>query len=211
MIIAPRKREQVIPLPVVLVSTLGNSGVRNIAPWSNFSPVLRPLDEILLASWIKRDTLDNIRDTGEFVVNVPPASMAEKAMTCAKNFPPEVDEFVEAGLKPRQSKKVAVPGIEGSLAWLECVLVEEISRERFSLIIGKVIHLEVDDSFFNQAGEMDYERAAPLGVILGDQGMWFTRPVAAGRYARFSDMFLNNHDVSGVFDETSPIPRSKDY
>ncbi|HPJ30159.1 MAG TPA: hypothetical protein PLZ42_02070 [Methanothrix sp.] len=35
-------------------------------------PILRPADEISMASWTKRDTLDNIRETGEFVVNVPP-------------------------------------------------------------------------------------------------------------------------------------------
>ncbi|MCL6479985.1 MAG: flavin reductase family protein, partial [Peptococcaceae bacterium] len=66
MILAPRKREQIIPLPVVLISTVGEDGVRNIAPWSNITPILRPLDDIVLASWIKRDTLNNIRKTREF-------------------------------------------------------------------------------------------------------------------------------------------------
>jgi flavin reductase (DIM6/NTAB) family NADH-FMN oxidoreductase RutF len=41
-------------------------------------------------------------------------------------------------------------------------LTEEISREKYSLVIGTVVHLEVDDGFFNEAGEMDYERAMPL-------------------------------------------------
>jgi len=128
----------VLPLPVVLISTVSQEGVRNAAPWSNVTPILRPFDEIMIASWIKRDTLNNIRQTGEFVVNVPPAGMEEQVIICSKNYPPEVDE-----------------------------------------------------RFFNKAGEMDYERAKPLSVMLGDKGMWFTRPVFAGRYAEYAEMFLS--------------------
>lgn len=56
MILKPRQREQALPQPVVLISTVGKNGVRNIAPWSNITPILRPFDDIILASWIKRDT-----------------------------------------------------------------------------------------------------------------------------------------------------------
>jgi flavin reductase (DIM6/NTAB) family NADH-FMN oxidoreductase RutF len=73
---------------------------------------------------------------------------------------------------------------------MECTLVEEISRKNYSLIIGKVVHLEAEDKFFNEAGEMDYENAQPLSIMLGDRGMWFTRPVYVGKYAEYSEMFL---------------------
>ncbi|WP_006524723.1 hypothetical protein [Desulfoscipio gibsoniae] len=62
------------------------------------------------------------------------------------------------------------------------------------MVIGTVVHLEVDDGFFNEAGEMDYERAMPLSVMLGEKGLWFTRPVYAGRYADYSEMFLRKED-----------------
>jgi len=98
-------------------------GIRNAAPWSNFTPILRPLDEVLLASWLKRDTLENIRHTKEFVVNIPGVGMEDAVMICARNYPPEVDEFQEAGLRPRPSTIVGAPGIEGCLAWAECTLL----------------------------------------------------------------------------------------
>jgi flavin reductase (DIM6/NTAB) family NADH-FMN oxidoreductase RutF len=116
MILKPSQRGQIMPLPVVLISTASRSGIRNAAPWSCVTPVLRPLDEVLIASWLKRDTLDNIRQTGEFVINVPRAGMEDAVMICARNYPPEVDEIVEAGLTPRPSKVVKAPGIEGCLA-----------------------------------------------------------------------------------------------
>jgi flavin reductase (DIM6/NTAB) family NADH-FMN oxidoreductase RutF len=190
MILKPNQREHILPLPVVLISTVSKEGIRNAAPWSNFTPILRPLDEVLLASWLKRDTLENIRQTGEFVVNVPTAGMEDAVMITARNYPPEVDEFLEAGLKERPSTKVKPPGIEGCLAWAECVLEEEIAREKYVLLVGRVVHLEADDRFFNSQGEMDFERARPLGVMLGKEGMHFTHPASTGRYAEYREMFM---------------------
>jgi flavin reductase (DIM6/NTAB) family NADH-FMN oxidoreductase RutF len=198
MILKPREREQILPLPVLLISTISSNGVRNAAPWSCFIPVLRPFDEVLLASWLKRDTLENIRQTGEFVVNVPPAGMEDAVMICARDFSPEVDEFQEAGLKARPSTKVKPPGIDGCLAWAECVLEEEIVRKRFVLVIGRVVHLEADDRFFNFRGEMDFQRARPLGVMLGRDGMSFTYPEFSGRLAEYKEMFQGRSDRAEV-------------
>jgi len=189
MILKPNQRENILPLPVVLITTVSKDGVRNAAPWSNFTPVLRPLEEVALASWIKRDTLENIRQTGEFVVNIPPVGMEDAVMICARNYPPEVDEFLEAGLKARPSAKVKAPGIENCLAWAECVLEEELVREKFVLIIGKVVHLEVDEQSFNADGSMNFQRAKPLSAMLGKDGMSFTYPAFSGRYAEYREMF----------------------
>ncbi|QSZ26775.1 flavin reductase family protein [Aceticella autotrophica] len=201
MILEPRKREQIMPLPVVLISTIGKDGVRNAAPWSCVMPVLRPLDDIAIASWIKRDTLNNIRETGEFVVNVPTVDMIEAIVISSRDYPPDVDEFEKAGLKPRISQKVKAPGIDGCIAWAECSLVEEISRKNYSIVIGKVIHLEVNDSFFNKDGEMDYEKAKPLSVMLREKGMHFTYPVFTGKEMKYTEMFLSNKDQASVIEE----------
>jgi flavin reductase (DIM6/NTAB) family NADH-FMN oxidoreductase RutF len=195
MRLKPSKREQIFPLPVVLISTVSKEGVRNAAPWSNITPVLRPLEEVMLASWLKRDTLTNIRETGEFVINVPPVGMEEAVMVCSRNYPPEVDEFEIAGLKPRPSDKVKAPGIEGCLAWAECIFEEEILREKFSLIIGKVVNLEVDEKFFDEEGKMDFEQAKPLSCILGSKGLTFTCPGSTGKSADYSEMFLGGKEA----------------
>ena len=190
MKLKPGKREQIFPLPVALISTISKNGVRNVAPWSNITPILRPLEEVILASWIKRDTPMNIRETGEFVINIPRAEMEEAVMVCSRNYPPEVDEFEMAGLNPHPSEKVRSPGIEGCIAWAECILVEEILREKFSIIIGKVVHLEVNENFFDEEGKMDFEKAKPLSCILGSKGLTFTCPRSTGKSADYSEMFL---------------------
>jgi len=199
MILDPCRRSQVLPLPVVLISTISKEGVRNAAPWGCVTPILRPLDEILIVSWIKRDTLDNIRQTGEFVVNVPSIDMVEEVTTCAKPFPPQVDEFDEAKLIPRPSTKVKPPGIEGCLSWMECTLSEEILREKFSLIIGKVVHLEVDDRFFNEMGEMDLEKAKPMCMIVEQR---YTYPMDSKLSQKYSEMFLKKDDLARFESQT---------
>ncbi|NLH20657.1 MAG: flavin reductase family protein [Methanothrix sp.] len=192
MILKPNQRSQIMPLPVVLISTVSEGGILNAAPWSCVTPVLRPLDEVLIASWLKRDTLDNIRQTGEFVINVPRAGMEEAVMICARNYPPETDEFQEAGLLARRSSAVKPPGIEGCLAWAECRLEEEIAREKYVLIVGRVVHLEVDDRFFSEVDGMDYEDAMPLCSIGGPNGMQFVRPVSTGKGDRYASMLSSS-------------------
>jgi flavin reductase (DIM6/NTAB) family NADH-FMN oxidoreductase RutF len=177
-----------MPLPVVLISTISKEGILNAAPWSCVTPVLRPLDEVLIASWLKRDTLNNIRGTGEFVINIPRAGMEDAVMVCARNYPPEVDEFQEAGLVPRTSRKVKAPGIESCLAWAECKVEEEIAREKFVLIVGQVVHLEADDRFFSETAGMDFEKAMPLCSVGGPNGMRFVRPISTGKAEKYASM-----------------------
>ena len=189
MMLKPFERENVLSMPVVLISTVSDDGVANLAPWGNVTPILRPLDEIVIASALKRDTLDNIRKTGEFVINVPPASMIDEVMICSRHYPSGVDEFVEAGLSKRSSSTVVPPGIEGCIAWIECRLKEEIVRDKYSLVIGQVTSLEVNEDFVSAKGDLDYEKAAPLCMVCGGSVIHYTKPVRAGRTAQYSEMF----------------------
>ena len=66
----PFMREGFMPLPVAFISTISKSGIRNVAPWSCVMPILRPLDLVCVASAKKRDTLNNIRETEQFVLNL---------------------------------------------------------------------------------------------------------------------------------------------
>nr|WP_304364495.1 flavin reductase family protein [Methanosarcina sp. KYL-1] len=153
------------------------------------------MEDVVLASELKRNTPENIRETGEFVINISPVDMMEAVVVCSRNYPPEVEEFKVAGLKPRPSREIKAPGIEGCLAWAECTLVEEILREKFSLIIGKVVNLEVDERFFDEEGKMDFEKAKPLTCILGLKGLTFTYPADTGKSASYAEMFLGGKNT----------------
>ena len=194
MILGPNKRGHFLPMPVVLISTVDKEGNRNIAPYANVMPILRPLDLIAIASWLRRDTLDNIRDTKEFVINVPSADLVDEVMICSRNYPGDVDEFAEANLRAKASQKVIAPSIEGCIAWMECTLDQEVTEEgKYSIIIGKVVHLEVDDRYLAENGDMDFEKAHPLSVVAGGAGMYYTVPAGTGDYREYAEMFTGGN------------------
>jgi flavin reductase (DIM6/NTAB) family NADH-FMN oxidoreductase RutF len=197
MILKPFMREGLFPLPVTFISTISTDGVRNVAPWSCIMPVLRPLDLICAASAKKRDTLANIRGTNQFVVNMAGADMMDKVLPTAKNVAPEVDEFELAGLEEKRSQIVAPPGVAGCYAWMECDCVQLYEEDKFVLIVGKVLRLEVDDRVLDDDGNLDVGKARPL-LITGKKGaMNYCTAVDLDSQASFAAMFTDGKDPFG--------------
>jgi flavin reductase (DIM6/NTAB) family NADH-FMN oxidoreductase RutF len=194
LLLKPFMREGMMPLPVTFISTISRDGIRNIAPWSCVMPILRPLDLICAASAKKRDTLKNIRETGQFVLNLAGAAMQEKVIPTAKFSPPDVDEFEEAGLEEKPSQVVKPPGIEGCYAWMECERVKEFEEDRYALIVGKVVRLEVADKVLKADGSLDIEKARPLLITGSKKGMHFCTLQDLGVSEAFSAMFPNGKD-----------------
>ena len=112
-----------------------------------FKKILRPLDLIAIASALPRDTLRNIRETRQFVVNMIGRPRFKEAMQTAKPYPPGVNELEQVGLESLPSKKVSPPRMKDALGWMEAELEEEVLREHFSLLIGKVVYAEINDAF----------------------------------------------------------------
>lgn len=194
MILKPFLREGLFPLPVTFISTVSAAGVRNIAPWSCVMPVLRPLDLICAASAKKRDTLANIRQTKQFVVNLAGAQMKDQVILTAKNLPPEVDEFALAGLEEKPSQSVLPPGIAGCYAWMECECVQLYEEEKYVLIMGKVVRLEVSDEVLDGEGNLDVAKAQPL-LMTGKKGvMNYCTAVELGSQDLMADMFSDGQD-----------------
>ena len=191
----PFKREFAFPGLVAFLSTQDENGVLNVAPYSNLMAVLRPTDLVCVASWHKRDTLKNIRATGQFVISVPPASMAGKVIPTAQAHPPEVSEFEVAGLTPRGSKVVAPPGVDGCIAWLECELVKQYVEKSHVLILGRVVNLEFDDDCLDENGGYDPDKAQPLMMLQNNKGMRFVTLKDLGAFEPYGAMFPDGKDI----------------
>lgn len=194
MILKPFKREACLPLPIAFISTVSPDGIRNIAPYGCLMPVLRPLDLICLASALKRDTLNNIRATKEFVINLPGADLADKVIPTARYSPPEADEFVLAGLEEKPSTVIKAPGIKGCYAWMECRLYKEYAEPQYVLIMGQVVHLEVADAVYLPDGSLDLEKARPLMMTGSNRGMKYCTAREIGKFEPFGAMFPDGKD-----------------
>jgi flavin reductase (DIM6/NTAB) family NADH-FMN oxidoreductase RutF len=205
MISKPFLREGFMPLPVAFISTISGSGVRNIAPYSCIMPVLRPLDLICLASAHKRDTLKNIRETGEFVVNLVDTDFSDKVIPTAKFSPPEADEFELAGLDEKPSKTIRAPGIAGAYTWMECDLFKLYEETKYVLIMGKVLHLEVADEVLSSEGEMDISTGRFCSLPTHDTGVvtvWLiprSHALRGNAYPLFiPDLFIGTKGLHGT-------------
>jgi len=194
MILKPFMRENIMPLPVALISTISTAGIRNIAPYSCVMPVLRPLDLICLASAHKRDTLRNIRETGEFVVNLPSTDFIDKVIPTAKHTPPEADEFELAGLNEKPSETVRPPGIAGCYGWMECKRYKEYEESNYVLVVGQVLRLEVSDDVLHPNGSLNVAKASPLMMTGSKRGMHYCTIQDLGQMDFFRDMFPNGKD-----------------
>jgi len=160
MELKPEMFKKMLPLPVTVITTIDASGIANAAPYSCVMPILRPLDLIAIASALPRDTLRNIRETREFVVNIIGRRKFKEAMLTAKNYPAGVNELEAVGLESIPSKKTTPPRIKDALGWIEAVMAEEILREKFAIIIGKVVCAEINDKF------LEHEQLKELPAIM---------------------------------------------
>ncbi|MGA7876681.1 MAG: flavin reductase family protein [Desulfoferrobacter sp.] len=150
MELAPEMFKRFFPLPVTIITTIDLEGTPNAAPYSCVMPILRPLPLIALASALPRDTLRNIRSSGEFVVNVMGKPGFREAVKCAKNYPPGVNELAEEGVATLPASKVAPPRIKDAIGWIEARLENEVTGDKYALIIGRVVCSEVNDLYLEE-------------------------------------------------------------
>jgi len=151
----------VVPRPIAWVSTLSPDGVVNLAPHSFFTVASAEPPVVSFTSVGTKDSLRNIRATGEFVVNVAPRSLAEQVNRTSTDFPPDVDELAVAGLTPQPSALVAPPRVVESPVALECVADGERSFGRSTVVFGRVVHLSVSRAVIADDGLPDVRALNP--------------------------------------------------
>ena len=113
----------VVPRPIAFVSTVGEDGVFNVAPFSFFAgvsvkPMLVGVSFGTRRDGSKKDTLVNIEFSKDFVVGVVTEELAEAMNQSSADYPIDVDEFQEVGLTPAKSDLVKSPMIaESPVTW----------------------------------------------------------------------------------------------
>ncbi|MBI2847281.1 MAG: flavin reductase family protein [Chloroflexi bacterium] len=175
----------IVPRPVVLVSTVGQDGVYNVAPYAQFMAICSKPPTICFSvvrreGGQKKDTLVNIELSREFVLNLVDEDMAEAMNKTAATYPKGVSEFEMAGLTPIRSDVVKAPRVAEAPASMECKLKEILEYGEMpysaSLIVGEIARFHVRDDLYRN-GEVDEVGLRPVGRLSGD------------RYCRIRDVF----------------------
>ncbi len=167
-------KAMVSPRPIAWISSLDAQGRSNLAPYSFFNAFAD--DPPILAYGSGRDklgvdegkdTLSNIRTSGEFVVNVVSHAMVDAMNTSAQHFLAGVDEFERAGVTKADCETVAAPRVAQAPASFECKLfkIVDLPGGRNFMVIGEVTGIHMDETLVRD-GLFDvtaYQPVARLG------------------------------------------------
>ncbi len=161
----------IVPRPIAFVSTVSAAGATNLAPFSYFVALTnRPP---LLGVSINRrggelkDTLRNIRETGEFVVNVVNEPLLERMVRASGDWSNEVSEFDLTGLTPVPAERVRAPRVAESPIQMECRLHREIEMGDATFVVGEILLAHASDDVIT-AERVDVEKLRPVGRLGGD-------------------------------------------
>jgi len=169
----------VVPRPIAFVSTISADGFINVAPYSFFNVMAYNPATVVFSSsrhtgggrGKRKDTLANIEETGEFVVNIVVDDIAEAMNLTAAEYPAEANEFEIAGLTPAPSDLIAPPRVAESPVNMECRLNQVISlgigNGRHGLVIGEIVLMHVRDDLID-GHRIDHQKLQPTGRLAGN-------------------------------------------
>jgi flavin reductase (DIM6/NTAB) family NADH-FMN oxidoreductase RutF len=152
----------IAPLPIALISTVGEDGIYNAAPYSLVLPISwkPPLVCVSIGSkkGEKKDTLINIQFTKDFVINIMGDDMIKPTIKAAGNYPSNVDEIEKVGLTAIAAETVKSPLIKEAQVSIECRLFKEMvlgEGENIRWIIfGEVVLVHLKDGIWT-SGKID--------------------------------------------------------
>lgn len=160
----------IVPRPIAWTSTVSAAGVRNLAPFSYFTVVSTTPPMVSLTLEKKddgtaKDTLENIRATGEFVVNVVSGPLTDAMVTSSREHPSEADEFVLAGVTPLASQTVSAPRVREAPISMECTLVRILRPGSDDVVIGRVERFHFDESVIDEHRDVVPSALRPVGRL----------------------------------------------
>ncbi|HSH43188.1 MAG TPA: flavin reductase family protein [Arenicellales bacterium] len=166
----------VVPRPIGWISTVDDDGLVNLAPYSFFNAVAYHPPQVMYASTGNhvqgglKDSVANIRQTGEFVLNLATWPLREKLNLTSAPAPHGVDEFEVAGLSKADSELVAPPRVAESPVHMECRLVKVVELladdpDSPNLVVfGHVVAVHIDDRVII-GGRVDIDRLQPISRL----------------------------------------------
>ncbi len=179
------------PRPIAWVSTVSADGQPNLAPFSFFNAVCAKPPLLAFAPGMRlpkksgaagelgavragapKDTLRNIRETGEFVINVVTFELAETMNLTAGDYDASIDEFELANVDSAPSKIVRPRRVAESPVSFECKLYQILdfnpAPEGASLVIGEIVSVHIDERYLKE-GRLDRNSLDLVGRMGGTQ------------------------------------------
>ena len=165
----------VAPRPIGWITSISAKGEVNLAPYSYFNGINSRANLVMFASEGRKDSLNNIAETREFVCSLATWDLRDAMNATAAPLPHGVNEMARAGLTPAPSRLVKPPRVAASPCALECRLIKIVSVETFDgqpvdghVVFGQVVGVHIDDRFIVD-GLLDTAAMKPIARCGYDQ------------------------------------------
>ena len=170
----------VTPRPIAWISTLSQAGALNLAPYSFFTvascnPPVLAVTQVNPRDRAAKDTLTNLRATGECVVNIVSEQLVETMNASCADYPPDVSEFVALDIESEPSHAVKPGGVRAAHVRFECKLRELLEISSLPMG-GHMMLLDVINIYVNESVLVDGHIAPDLLNTIGKLGGdWYSK------------------------------------
>ncbi len=134
-----------MPRPIAWAGTLCGDGLPNLAPFSFFNVMTARPPTVVMGPGQRKDTLANIRATGEWTISIVDRTLAEAMNATSASFASDVDEFTEVGVTAIPGTNVSAPWVGEAPAAMECRLHSVVEFEGTGVVFGTVLRFHVRD------------------------------------------------------------------
>jgi flavin reductase (DIM6/NTAB) family NADH-FMN oxidoreductase RutF len=164
----------ITPRPIAWISTLSDTGVLNLAPYSFFTvascnPPVLAVTQVNPRDRAAKDTLTNLRATKECVVNIVSEELAGVMNASCGDYAADVSEFAVLGIESAPSQQVNVAGVKAAKVRFECTLREVVSISSLPMG-GHMMLLDVVNIFVNESVLVEGQIAPHLLNTIGKLG-----------------------------------------
>ena len=178
----------ITPRPVAWVSSLSESGVSNLAPFSFFQMVTAAPPTLMFCPLVQsdgsaKDSVANIRATGEFVVNLVSHDQIDLMNATSFTYPPSVSEFDTCQVPSIASRKIKPMRVRGAPVAFECRLAKLMPYPEHApscyVVFGEVVYGHFEESILDDKGYVDPVR---LNLVSRMGGNWYGRTASSDNF-----------------------------
>lgn len=175
------------PLPPVLV-TVKSRGVSNIITigWTGILATNPPKTYVSVRP--SRHSYEMLKESGEFVINLAPASLAPAVDYCGIYTGAKVNKFERCDLTETESKVVGAPTIAECPIAIECRVTEVIPMGTHDVFMADIVGISCDESLMDKNGKIHYDKADLLAYVHGE---YFSLGDRVGRFGFSTDKGCN--------------------
>ena len=167
------------PVPVVLITSKNKAGKTNVftVGWTGTINTKPPMLYISIRP--ERLSYEYIKESMEFVVNLPSSDLVKKVDYCGVISGKKNDKITEMGFTLKESHNVSVPYIDECPVNIECIVKNIIPLGTHDMFIAEVVASHVNEDLLDEKGKIHFENANMMSYCHGEYFPLSKKPIGS--------------------------------